>query len=508
MRTVTVGVLLCSIALTAPAAQENRPSPALRFEEGPCPFTADGVVEQLRCGSVSVLEDRSAPEGRRFRLAVAIVKSLSQSPRPDPIVWLAGGPGGRLVGRAPAIVKSGVLDGWRADRDVILYDQRGASLSEPRLCPEETANWQGQPGREDSLTFRARRREVAARCRASVARAGFNLSHYNSAVSALDLQDLRRALGYKQWNLYGPSYGARLALVAMRDAPEGIRSAIVAAPIPPPNVAWWASRPFSVFDVVHRLSTACAAQPACDAAFPDVEQTFWRNLEAFDREPWTLQLELPNGNRQTLKVTGTTAASLAMNGLPIRAGLITFPMRVHALRARDETLVNALFTSTRPTQEADDDAASQAMHHAVQCFEEAPLSTPALFENARRSYPSVLVDGGLFADPGLCEHLHPFRASPAQLAEVRSDIPTLIVTGEFDFLGHRSYGPMIQRSLPNSQLAEIRGATHNGGGHRDYECTRRMTRDFLNAPTQKLDMSCLQAIPSLEFVTDVKAIPR
>ena len=457
---------------------------------------------------MSVLEDRSAPDGRRLKLAVAILKSLSQSPRPDPIVWLAGGPGGALVARAPEFVRSGLLDGWRADRDVILYDQRGAGLSEPRLCPEEAANWQGQPGREDQLAFRARRREVAARCRESVGRAGFNLSQYNSAVSALDLQDLRRALGYTQWNLYGPSYGGRLALVAMRDAPEGIRSAIVAAPIPPPNVAWWASRPASVVDVVHRLSAACAAQPACDAAFPNVEQTFWRNVEAFDREPWTLQLALPNGRRQTLKITGTMAAGLGLNGLPIRAGLVTFPMRVHAVRARDETLINALLASTLPAQDADDNAASQAMHHAVQCFEEAPLNTPDLYENARRSYPRVLLDGGLFAEPSICEHLHPFRASSAQLAEVRSDIPTLIVTGEFDPLAHRSYGPIIQRSLPNSQLAEIRGATHNGGGHRDYECTRKMTRDFLNAPMQKLDRSCLEAIPPLQFVTDVKAIVR
>jgi pimeloyl-ACP methyl ester carboxylesterase len=311
-----------------------------------------------------------------------------------------------------------------------------------------------------------------------------------------------------QWNLYGPSYGGRLALVAMRDAPEGIRSAIVAAPIPPPNVAWWASHPASVFDVVHRLSTACAGQPACDRAFPNVEQTLWRNVEAFDREPWTLQLALPNGSRQTLKVTGTMATALALNGLPIRAGLVTFPMRLHAMRARDETLVNALFAATIPSQDADDNAAAQAMGYAVQCFEEAPLNTPGLYENARRSYPPVLVDGGPFADASLCEHLHPFRASSAQLGEVRSEIPTLIVTGEFDPVAHRSHGPTIQRSLPKSQLAEIRDATHNGGGHRDYECTRRMTRDFLNAPMQKLDMSCLQVIPPLQFVADVKAIAR
>ena len=35
----------------------------------------------------------------------------------------------------------------------------------------------------------------------------------------LNLADLRALLGYDQWNLYGISYGTRLALTTMRDQP-------------------------------------------------------------------------------------------------------------------------------------------------------------------------------------------------------------------------------------------------------------------------------------------------
>ena len=235
MRVLAASLMFWWIASTPTLAAPQQPSSASpRFDEGPCPFAADAsVLQQVRCGSLSVLENRSRPDGPRLKIAVAVLKSLSATPKPDPIVWLAGGPGESAVVRAADYIRSGVLNHWRAERDIVLYDQRGAGSSEPRLCPEEAPNWQGRPNQEDGAAFRARRREVAARCSESVRRAGFDLSQYNSAVSALDLQDLRIALGYAQWNLYGPSYGARLALAAMRDGPQGIRSAILAAPSPP-----------------------------------------------------------------------------------------------------------------------------------------------------------------------------------------------------------------------------------------------------------------------------------
>jgi TAP-like protein len=149
---------------------------------------------------------------------------------------------------------------------------------------------------------------------------------------------------------------------------------------------------------------------------------------------------------------------------------------------------------------------SRGLHLSVQCFEELPLNTVELRERTRRQYPPVLLDVGVFSDPSICAGLHSFRAKPEHAVLVDSDIPTLIVTGEFDPTTHRSNGPVVQRSLKNSQLADVPGAGHSGAF--DHECTRTMVRAFLNAPLEKRDMSCLRAIPPLRFVTDVKTIPR
>jgi pimeloyl-ACP methyl ester carboxylesterase len=507
--------VFCATTLATLTAQDHSVPALPRFEVAPCPFQADdAILKQIRCGYVEVPENRAISKGLRLKLSVAILKSFSADPRPDPVVILAGGPGSPLVSAAPGVALHGSLEGdvanqmvakaliqtLRADRDVIFYDQRGVGFSEPEMCPEEATNWGPRPP-EGPAGRRARMRQVATRCGDSMRRAGLDLAQYNSAVSARDLQDLRRALGYEHWNLFGHSYGSRLALVAMRDAPQGIRSVVISG-LYPPNVASWFNQPAWVFDVLHRVSAACAAQPACDAAFPEVEDTLWRTVDQLNRVPWTRQLPRRNGRVDSFTTTGTTFTARLAPMLRTPTGLSTIPMLVHAMRGRDEAVLNALLR--QPAE--DDEPVSRALHLSVQCFEELPLNTAELRERTRRAYPPELLDRNVFSDPRLCEGLHSFRARPEHAVLADSDIPTLIVTGEFDPTTHRSNGPIAQRSLKNSQLADVPGAGHSGAF--DHDCTRTMARDFLNAPSEKRNMSCLRAIPPLRFVTDVKAIPR
>jgi pimeloyl-ACP methyl ester carboxylesterase len=73
----------------------------------------------------------------------------------------------------------------------------------------------------------------AQSCRDLLVSQGFDLTAYNSIANASDLNDLRQALGHAQWNLYGTSYGTRVALVTMRAYPDGIRSAVLDSVLPP-----------------------------------------------------------------------------------------------------------------------------------------------------------------------------------------------------------------------------------------------------------------------------------
>jgi acyl-homoserine-lactone acylase len=479
---------------TAPAAP--------RFEAAKCPFEADAkVLEQVRCGYLTVPENRAAPDRRRLRLAVAIVKSLSPSPRPDPIVFLGGGPGDKVVARVPGLVTNGTLDTLRADRDLILYDQRGVGFSEPVFCPEAIAQFTGVF--ESPAARRAHQAQVLARCGDAMRRAGYDLSQYNSIASAHDLQDLRRALGHQQWNLRGGSYGTRLALVAMRVAPDGIRSAVLEGPAPP-NRAKRLNMPGDFSDVVKRVSAACAAQPACNAAFPDVEQTFWQTLKVLEREPLNREVTGRNGVKRTIAVTAEGFAA-AVN-TAIQRQLAAVPLFVHAMRTRNDAALTAVQQALVPGAGAAAFGANPGFAATVECFEEAPLNTVSLRQRMRSLYAPVLTDGGVFSDMSQCEGLHPFRATQQDLALVRSAIPVLILTGEFDVQTHRSNGAIVKRALKHSQLVDIPGAMHHKG--LNYECTRVMMRNFYNAPMQKVDESCLESIPRLRFVTDIAELKK
>jgi pimeloyl-ACP methyl ester carboxylesterase len=204
----------------------------------------------------------------------------------------------------------------------------------------------------------------------------------------------------------------------------------------------------------------------------------------------------PDGSRRMATMTAAIFTSRLATALRTPRSLSMVPMFVHAVRARDEAVVNAVVNAWRrqPADTGDENASmGRGLQFTVQCFEEAPLNTAELHEQVRRKpYPAVLVDGGLFTDPSVCERLHPFRETPEHARPVESEIPTLIVTSEFDPQTHRSNGPIVQRSLKNSHLADVPGAAHNGAF--DHDCTRTMVRNFFNAPFEKRDMSCRSAI--------------
>jgi pimeloyl-ACP methyl ester carboxylesterase len=487
--------------VTVTAQDAGRPTvPGPTFENAPCPFTADAkVLEQLRCGYVTVPENRAVPDGRRLKLAVAILKSLRATPRPDPVVFLAGGPGNALVVRARGVVTNGQMDALRADRDVILYDQRGVGFSEPVFCLELAGE---SPGSfENPAARRAHQRQVFARCGDSMRRAGYDLSQYNSVVSAHDLQDLRRALGYREWNLWAVSYGTRVAFAAMRVAPEGIRSAVLDGPSPP-NRAFWFNRPGDFADVLKRLSSACAAQPECHAAFPDVEQTFWQTVSALEREPLTLERTLPDGTTRTVTVAG--ASFVAGVRTAVERLQPAVPLLVHAMRTRNSAAVDAVTRAFARDRETLGVNTGTGLGATVNCFEEAPLNTAELGQRMRSAYPAVLTDGGIFNDPTLCEGLHPFRAGPEHAVLVESDIPALIITGEFDMQTHRSNGEIVARALKHSQSVEFPGAAHVPSWR--TECARTIMRGFYNAPLQAVDVTCVKSGAALRFITDVKAL--
>jgi pimeloyl-ACP methyl ester carboxylesterase len=235
------------------------------FAEEACPFAVPSGVD-VTCGMLTVPENREAGTGETIRLAVAIIGARAANPLPDPIFYLEGGPGGSALAG---------IDGWynspyRDQREIVVFDQRGTGFSEPSLnCPEMD---------DDTST------DAIEACRDRLLREGVDLTAYNSRESAADIEALRLALGYDEINLYGISYGTRLALTMMRDHPAGIRAVIIDS-VYPPNIDSNYHVVTDTFQIISLMFEDCAAQPACAAAFPDLEARFYDRLSAIADAP-------------------------------------------------------------------------------------------------------------------------------------------------------------------------------------------------------------------------------
>lgn len=488
--------LVVSITFAAPVlGQGARPS----YEPAPCPFEG-AEVEGVECGVLTVPERRDTTGGRTLDLAVAVLRSHSPDPAPDPLVFLSGGPGGSSVEHVPGRARSPFWDRLRQERDLVFFDQRGTGYSEPAFCPEMDVAFTAVAFRGLSEEeAEAERVRAAAACREQMQAQGVDLTAYNSAASARDLADLRRALGYETWNLLGLSYGTRLALTALRDAPEGVRSVVLDSALPP-DVAHWSNNGERFSRSLRLAFDQCAADPACRAAFPTLEDDFYDVISDLERDPVVLALpdtaRFPDGR---LVVDGRLWAQGVFQGLYDRSVVPVFPLVVREAKRRNRAVFRALAEGiARETG-----ATRWGMNYAVTCYEEAPFNTPEQIQAERRRHPRLApwFESAELSRHAVCDVWHGARADSTEFRPVRSEVPVLVLAGEFDPITPPDYGRRAARTLPNATFVEVPAMGHAVSPF--TACTRGLIDAFLEAPERPLDASCAAALPPVSFVTDV-----
>ena len=209
-------VVLGLLALaSAPALSVPTATPAA------CPpGVPASAAARVDCGFINVplRYDVPSPE---IRIAYARIRAARPGAA-DATLLLGGGPGEKILRSLGPVSRPGGLGPLLArTRDLILIDQRGVGRSTPALeCPI------GGVPRGETLAG------LFVQCAARLRAAGNDLSAYNTLNDVRDLDQVRQALGYPQLNLFGSSYGARLALEALRGEPPWIRSVVLSSAIP------------------------------------------------------------------------------------------------------------------------------------------------------------------------------------------------------------------------------------------------------------------------------------
>ncbi len=492
-------VAVCWLLPTRPgtAAAASRVIVGPSFETGPCPFPAGAIPanEHVDCGNLIVPEDRNQPDSPAIRLAVAIVRTHNPAPAPDPILFLADGPGASgLYWLNYFLTRAHDL---RAGRDIILLDQRGSGYSQPSLrCFEFDALERAARARQLSLAeARALDAQTAAACHDRLAAAGVHFSAYTTAASAADIKDLRLALGYLNWNLYGVGYGARLALTVLRDYPAGVRSAVLDAALPP-QAAWWDSAAANANRAFSAFFASCARQPACNSAYPNLAVTFADTVDRLNAAPLSVQVADKPGRLSPVLVTGQSlVAGTAQALTDDRLGLIPYlPLIMAQLDAGNaavaEGFAQVLAASTN--------ARASGVWYSVQCHDEAPFADPAKIQADAGSFVRfreyLLRDSTLAVCPGWGAG----KAGPEENQPVHSDVPTLVLAGEFDPLEPPAWSQLAASTLPHGYYYLLSGVGH---GASLLGCGQVLTVQFVENPALAPKPVCDTSGAAPAFVT-------
>lgn len=458
---------------------ERPPLEVPRVEWTGPPAQIRDAGEDVRWGYLVVPERRPATAtGRTIRLPFAILGSLSSAPLPDPVLHTTGGPGGSSLYALRRFRTSPI----REDRDLIILEQRGTRFAEPALMCSgiDEALRSGWDGGLDGAADPDRMRVAVRSCATAARAAGVDLAGYTTEQIAQDVADLRRALGIPQWNLYGVSYSTKVMLTAARDRPEGIRAMILDSVLPL-EVNADEEAPRNIWQVLEHVFASCEKEPALSARFPDLKRRFLALVRESNRRPLRLVVESPlNRTPVQAVLDGVGITNVIYTALEDSTAVPRVPLLVDAFLRNDVSRVAPFVRGYLGSSQG----TAWGMRIAVWCNEEWPfmsrtqiLRPPGVPEElARFSQPQIPIEAF---------QVWPVASRPAarENQPVRTSIPTLIVSGEFDPDTPTAWARRVASSLPNAQLVEIPGYSHAPlYGH---PAAARLLREFLADPSHK-----------------------
>jgi len=480
-------------------------SAAGSFQSAPCPVQniagvpSANLGPEFSCGYLTVPENRSVPNGRTIRILVVRAKAATATPKPDPIVFLHGGPGGIASLEAPGIVAGGM----NAERDVIFVNQRSGLHDEPHLaCPELDAfdAHAVELVYQDPATAALDGAAVAA-CRNRLAATGANLLAFGTLADAADFADLRVALGIEQWNVYGVSYGAYLAQQLARDHPEGIRKLILDSVLPPTvNIVekWWEA-PASGFKAIFK---ACADQPACAAVYPNLEAVFNTTVNKLARTPAHVTVTGASGKRIQVTIDGFKLVPLIMDWTA-NDKVVDIPRMIYNIAYGDGTMAAGAIAvaAEKPADQQGLLGAGLALD--AYCQDMANWTTPQqALAHAKMAMPALPDSVLQIAPTGSymfheCAAWDTNRSDPITRTPAVSGTPTLILSGTFDSKTSPSWISESTRGLRNSVVVHIPGAGHAVLPR--SKCGQSIMSSFVNNPTARVDTSCVAQVAIPQF---------
>ncbi len=427
-----------------------------------------------RCATMERPENPDDPDGATITLKVAVIPALDLDPMSDPVLPIAGGPGQGTI--QMYAMQRRAFEPLRRNRDILLIDQRGTGDSSLMSCPSEEDVLEGTFSEEET-------ERLATEC---LEQLPHDPRFFTTSVAVRDIDAVREALGYPALNIYGVSYGSRVAQHYARRFPETTRTLIIDGVVTPdlplgPDIAIESQR------AVDQLFARCAEDAACAEAFPNLEAEFNTLIEDLKVNPRTVDMLDPvTGRPAEVPLGHGQFASAVRLMLYSPDTLALLPLMIHnAANGNYRPIAGAM----QMTVGSLSDALAIGMHNSVMCTEDAPFYGELNFDDsslddtymggmqydAMRSMCSVWPEG--FLDDDLRELL-------------TVDVPVLALSGDVDPITPREYADRAIAELPNAR--HIWGV-NQGHGLVAVGCMPQLLADFVEtADVDSVDATCFE----------------
>ncbi len=470
------------------AAASAAPAPAATPPLRPCqlehPLHLATVPAQ--CMDFPVAENPRLPGGRQINLRVAVVPAINRSKRPDPLFVLAGGPG--TAAGAFYAQSAGAFSRIHRDRDIVLVDQRGTGMSHPLTCALTEAELYD----EDDAPLLAQ----TQRCLAALSPYA-DVSQYTTSLAVQDLERVRAALGYPLVNLYGVSYGTRVAQHYLRRFPARTR-AVVLDGVVPPQLALGVSAAQDAEDALAAAFARCVRDPLCHARFGDPAATYRALRAALAAHAVPVSIADPtSGERVHMDFTSQQLAAVLRLLVYAPAGTALLPLLLHeALVNRDFTALAAQFRLVSRDYAGE---FAIGMHNTVVCSEDVPFYPQRTIDRAAlaRTFMGTRQLDGLIT---LCRAWPKGPVDADFHAPLVSDVPVLLLSGGADPVTPPAFAEQARRGLHHSLHVVLPGFGH---GQLTVPCVARVLERFYErAAVDGLDVACTrEARPQAFFLT-------
>ncbi len=478
---------LASTVFDTAAASAPSRDPAAPLALAPCQLEDPAKVSTVlaECGELTVLENPADANGRRLRLRVARVPAINRRKHPDPLFVLAGGPGMAATTFYASVPLS--FERIHRDRDIVLVDQRGTGQSSALNCKLD----------DDDL-YRASEAQIAEdtrRCLTTLEK-NARVQFYTTSLAVQDLDKVRAALGYQRVNLYGASYGTRVAQHYLRRFPDRTRCVILDGVVPP-QLALGPATALNAERALTHILDRCSHDADCNKRFGDLSASYETLRTQLKAHPVPVSLADPtSGEVSSFDFTGYHLATVLRLGSYTAEQAALLPLMLHG------ATVSANFTPLASqfllVNRSYGDVVAYGMHNSVVCSEDVPFWDPSKIDRGalEKTYLGAAQIDGLRS---ICS-VWPRGPVDADFhAQLHTDVPALLLSGGDDPVTPPTDAEEARRGFTHSVHIVLNGFGH---GQLTAPCVDRVMAAFVHSGSvEGLDVTCVQNDKPMPFFT-------